>query len=125
MPGSASRKRQHRQGPHTLSAVDEHAFDIGRRGRASIERCIMSEPKFGAPIGVMEIDNDFRRIEQDDDVLREIGEGIDLQIALAQEHRSGLGNGYQRGARRAARRRRHGWAASHLVELRLLAQGAH
>src|SRR5215831_19146540 len=93
MSGWASRNRQYRQGPHALSAMYEHSFDIGRCGGASIERCIMSEPKFRAPIGVMEIHNDIRRIEQDNNVLREIGEGIDLQIALAQEHRSSLGNG--------------------------------
>ena len=53
----------------------------------------MADTEFGAPIGVMEIQHDIRRVEQRDQVLGQIGRSIDAQIAFAQEHRSRFGDG--------------------------------
>ena len=44
-------------------------------------------------VGVVQIDDDVGGIEQHDQVLREIGERVDAQIRVAQQHGAGLGDG--------------------------------
>ena len=46
-----------------------------------------------AAIGVVEVDDDVGRIEQHEQVLREISDGVDVEVRLAQEHRAGLRDG--------------------------------
>ncbi len=49
-------------------------------------------PELRPAIGAMDIDHDIGRIEQNDQVLREIGQCIHLQILVRQQHRSSFGN---------------------------------
>ena len=44
-------------------------------------------------ISVMQIADDVGWIQQHDQMLRQVGKGIDGELGVAQEHRSGLGDG--------------------------------
>src|ERR1700741_2602809 len=76
--GRISRQRQHSERPNALSAVDQYAFDIRGRRWSGVERCIVPDAKFGSPIGVMKVHHDIGRIEQDDQVLRQVCHSIDV-----------------------------------------------
>ena len=105
LPGSCGSRRpdstsygrqQHGKRAHALRAVDQHAFDVRRRGRAGVEDSIVHCRGTRAGIGVVEIDDDVGGIEQHDQVLREIGDRIDPEVAVGQQHRAGLGDGERR-----------------------------
>jgi len=49
-------------------------------------------PELRPGIGAMNIDHDIGRIEQNDQVLREIGQCIHLQILIRQQYRSSFGD---------------------------------
>lgn len=49
-------------------------------------------PKLRPGIGAVHVDDDIRRIEQNDQVLREIGQRIHLQILVRQQHRASFGD---------------------------------
>ena len=53
----------------------------------------MPVAELGPAIGVVQIDDNVGGIEQHDQVLREIGYRVDMQIRLAQQHGAGLGDG--------------------------------
>src|SRR3954467_13234828 len=73
-PGGLAGEGQHAEGAHSLRSMDQYALDVRRRGRAGMERRIVRVAEFGAPIGVMHIDDDVGGIEEHDQVLREIGD---------------------------------------------------
>ena len=54
---------------------------------------IVPVAELGPAIGVVQIDDDVGGIEQHDQVLREIGDRVDAQIGIAQQHGAGLGDG--------------------------------
>ena len=49
-------------------------------------------PELRPGIGAVDIDHDIGRIEQNDQVLREIGQCIHLQVLVRKQHRSGFGD---------------------------------
>ena len=49
--------------------------------------------KLPAPICVMQVDHDVVRIEQHDEVLREVGYCVRSKFCLGQQYRAGLGYG--------------------------------
>ena len=57
--------------------MDEDAFDISCGGRSSVEGGIAQLAELGPAIRVMEVDDDVGGIEQDDQVLRQIGDGVE------------------------------------------------
>ena len=57
------------------------------------KRGVVPVAEFGPAIGVVQIDDDVGGIEQHDQVLREIGDRVDMQVRVAQQHRAGLGDG--------------------------------
>lgn len=76
-----SNKRHDGKRAHTLSTVNEHAFDVRGRGRAGVEGGVVLVMEFSTPISVVQIDHDVRWIEQHDQVLREIGDRVELESA--------------------------------------------
>jgi hypothetical protein len=73
--------------------MDQDALDVCGRRRTGMERGIVAVAEFGPAVGVVEIDDDIGGIEQDDQVLREIGKRVDAQIRVAQQDGAGLGDG--------------------------------
>src|SRR6516162_542311 len=55
----------------------------------------MPVAEFGAAIGVMQVDDNVGGVEQYDQVLCEVGNRIDLQIGITQQHGAGLGDAEQ------------------------------
>ena len=49
-------------------------------------------PELRPCIGAVHVDDDIRRIQQNDQVLCKIGQRIHLQILVRQQHRSGFGD---------------------------------
>src|SRR5947208_2960146 len=72
----STRERQHRKRAHALHAVDQHAFDIRRGGRTGVEARIVTVAELRPAIGVVKVHDDIGGIEQYDQVLREIGDGV-------------------------------------------------
>src|SRR6516165_9665670 len=73
--------------------MDQHTLDIRCGGGAGVKRGIVPVTKLGPAIGVVQVDHDVGRIEQHDQVLREVGDRVGMEVGLAQEDRAGLGNG--------------------------------
>ena len=53
---------------------------------------IVAVPEFRPAVGMMEVDHNVGRIEQHDQVLRQISESIDTQVAVAEQNRTGFGD---------------------------------
>ena len=53
----------------------------------------MAVTEFRLVVGVVEIDDDVGGIEQHDQVLREVSNGVDAQLPVAEQHRARFGNG--------------------------------
>src|SRR5271165_2884569 len=70
--------------------MDEDPFDVRCGGRPGMEGGIAPLAELGPAIGVMDIDDNVGGIEQDDEALRQIGEGVDAEIRIAEEHGAGL-----------------------------------
>src|ERR1700730_17524141 len=86
-------ERQDGKRAHPLCAMDQDAFDI-RCGRgAGVERGVVPVAEFGPAGGMMQVDHDVGGIEQYDQVLRQIGDRVALQVCIAQEDRAGLRDG--------------------------------
>src|SRR4029077_10502623 len=73
-----ARERQDRQGAHALCAVDQHTFDVSRRGGASVETGIVIVAELGPAVRVVKVHDDVGGIEQHDQVLREITDCVDV-----------------------------------------------
>jgi len=52
--------------------VDQDAFDVRRGGGAGVEHCVVTLAKLGAMVGVVKVDHDVGRVEQDDQMLGQI-----------------------------------------------------
>src|ERR1700736_759855 len=88
-----SRDWQYRKRAHALRAVDEDTFDVRRSGWAGVETGIALVAELGPAIGVVQIDDNVGGIEEHDQVLRKVSDGVDVEIRLAQEHGAGLRDG--------------------------------
>jgi hypothetical protein len=55
-----------------------------------MENGVTALPKLRPGVGAVDVDDDIGRIEQNDQVLREIGQRIYLQVHVRQQHRSGF-----------------------------------
>jgi hypothetical protein len=77
-----AREWQYGQRAHALCTVDEHTFYIRSRGRAGVKHNIVSLEELGSPIGVMQIHDDIRGIQQHNEMLREISQRIDAKGVL-------------------------------------------
>ena len=53
----------------------------------------MAVAEFRPAVGVVEIDHDVGRIEQHDQMLRQIGESVDAKAAIAEQERACFGDG--------------------------------
>ena len=84
--------QQNRQRAHALRPQDKHALDVGRRRGPRMKNGVAPLPELRPGIGAVDIDHDIGRIEQNDQVLREIGQCIHLQVLVRQQHRSGFGD---------------------------------
>src|ERR1700756_3680720 len=51
--GSTQREPHHSQRSHPLRTLDEHAFNIGRRGGSRHQRRIAGAAKVVAPVGIL------------------------------------------------------------------------
>src|SRR5208337_1222513 len=78
---------------HALGAVDQDPLDIRRCGWTGVESGIVAFAEFRPAISVMEIDDNVGRIEQDDQVLRKIGDRVDAELLVAEQDRPRLGDG--------------------------------
>jgi hypothetical protein len=66
--------------------------DVRGRRRAGVKAGVVAVAELGPAVGVVQVDDDVVGIEKHDQVLREIGERIDPQIGIAQQHGAGLGD---------------------------------
>ena len=57
-----------------------------------MEDGVTTLPKLRPRIGAVDVDDDIRRIQQNDQVLCEIGQRIHLEILIRQQDRSGFGD---------------------------------
>src|ERR1700686_3560747 len=86
-------ERQDGERAHALRAMDQDALDISCGGRAGVERGVVAVAELGPAVGVVKVHDDVGGIEQYDQVLREIGDSVDLKVGLAQQDRAGLRDG--------------------------------
>src|SRR5271166_3686155 len=75
---------------HALGAVDQNPLDICRGGWTGMEGGIVAVSKLSSAISVMEIDDDVGGVEQNNQVLREISDGVDAEVLVVEEDRAGL-----------------------------------
>ena len=75
---ASKRDQSHDQTADALRAVDQNAFDVRGRGRTRYQHRIPRYLEAGVTISLMQVANDPRRIEQDDEVLGEISDGVHL-----------------------------------------------
>ena len=72
--------------------MHKHSFNIRSGGWAGYKHGIASNLKSGITICLMEVAYDLLRIEQNNKMLGEIGQGISCQFLLAEPHRPRLGD---------------------------------
>jgi hypothetical protein len=58
--------------------MNQHALDVGGRGRPRNKHRIARRLEPRIAIGVVQVSDDVGRVEQSDEVLRKIRKGIDL-----------------------------------------------
>src|SRR6516225_2109369 len=77
---------QHRHGKaaHALCAVDQDALDIRGGGWASHQNRVTSGLEPRVPISLMQVADDAGWIEEDKEMLREVGQRIHFQLVLAE-----------------------------------------
>src|SRR5271166_4579127 len=75
---------------HALGAVDQNPLDICRGGRTGVEGRIIAVSKLRSAISVMEIGDDVGGVEQNNQVLREISNGVDAEALIVEKDRAGL-----------------------------------
>jgi len=66
--------------------MDQHAFNVRRGRRTRVKACVMLASKLLPAIRVMQVDHNVRGIEQNDQMLREIRDGIDVQLPGAEQN---------------------------------------
>src|ERR1700730_10064029 len=74
----SARERQDGERAHALCAMDQDAFDIRGGGGAGMERGVVPVAELPPAIGVVKVHEDVGGIEQYDQMLRQVGDGIDL-----------------------------------------------
>jgi hypothetical protein len=72
--------------------MDQNAFDIRRRRRARVENRVASLVQVTAAVGVLDGRHDVRGIDQHDQVLGEIDQGIFLKLCFGEQYRPGFGD---------------------------------
>src|SRR5271165_22429 len=88
--GGTCRMQNHRQRADTLSAVDQHTFDI-RGGRWSGHKHTVPGVELRAfAISVVQVADNALGIQQNDEVLRKKAEAIDFELFFGQPHRTRL-----------------------------------
>jgi hypothetical protein len=62
------RHQKNGQRAHALRSQDKHALDICRRRGTRMEDGVTTLPKLGSGIGTVDVDDDIRRIQQNDQI---------------------------------------------------------
>src|ERR1035438_8467309 len=84
LPTFFSRRRNEFEAAYSLRATDQHTFNIGRCRRTRHEHGIFRRHEPRVPIGMMKIGNDIGRVQQSDEMLREIAQRVHAEFGLAQ-----------------------------------------
>jgi len=72
--------------------MDQYPLDVCRSRWTGVECGIIAFAELWPAVSVMEIDDNVGGIEQDNQVLREISDGVNAQLLVAEQDRSGLRN---------------------------------
>ncbi len=88
--GSRDGDEQHRQRPDTLRSVNEHTFDVRGRRWPCMKARIAMALKLRASIGVLQCRQNVDGVEQDNQMLRQVGHGVQHQRVVGEQYRPGL-----------------------------------